>query len=190
MVYAPIVTPNPTRCLFIPLQTSNGVGCSPYSAIGSFNETLNLWTLDQEDDAIQLIFLPFTFNWLGVHPVTYVVVSTNGNINVDKYNNPSTESFFNLRPIVADSTPSRISVMQEDLNPSASGSIYTRHVTSPQEAFIISWEGVAYYGSTAEVNAQAVLYAAPTHLPTHSVVSHAGCVVASVACAKLHFNGC
>jgi hypothetical protein len=176
--------------LFIPLQTSNGVGCSPFSAIGGQSGTTALSALNSADDNTLLVNLPFTFNWLGVHPVTYVVVSTNGNINVDKYNNPSTESFFNLRPIVADSTPSRISVMQEDLNPSASGSIYTRHVTSPQEAFIISWEGVAYYGSTAEVNAQAVLYAAPTHLPTHSVVSHAGCVVASVACAKLHFNGC
>jgi hypothetical protein len=58
----------------------------------------------------------------------------------------------------AQGTPSRISVAQEDLNPEFVGSIYTLHVTSPEEAFIISWESVPFYDVySSEVNAQAVL---------------------------------
>jgi len=101
-------------------------------------------------------------------------------INVDKDNHPSRESspygccsddddyslssryccdsFGRANAIQVGSKPSRISVAQSDLRPDRGGSVYTRHVTSPVEAFIVSWEDVAVVGGSSVVNAQAALY--------------------------------
>jgi hypothetical protein len=115
---------------------------------------------------------------LGNFSVTQVRVTTSGMINVDKDNNPSRESrpygccsydddyYFDsccdsigrADAIQVGSKPSRISVAQNDLRPDRGGSVYTRHVTSPVEAFIVSWEDVAVDGGPSVVNAQAALY--------------------------------
>jgi hypothetical protein len=114
-----------------------------------------------------------------------VRVSTAGAINIDKDNNPSRFSYpfgccsddddYYSSPsaccdelgaassIQTGSAPSRIAVAQNyRLAPDRGGSVYTRHVTSPAEAFIISWEDVDVAGgrfsSVSTVNAQAALY--------------------------------
>jgi hypothetical protein len=73
----------------------------------------------------------------------------------------------------AQGTPSRISVAQEDLNPEYVGTIYTLHVTSPEEAFIISWESVPFYDVySSEVNAQAVLCVTPPIVNQQQALLH------------------
>jgi hypothetical protein len=113
------------------------------------------------------VVLPFTFRWLGEYNVTVVRVSTKGHINVDKDDSPSSRVLSPAEPIERDSTPSRISVAQGELAPEVGGTVYMLHVTSPEEALIISYEDV-FLGSDDDeeygadvVNAQAVLYVSP-----------------------------
>jgi hypothetical protein len=154
-------------CLFWQTQ-----GCSAFAAIGGLSGTTTLAALDSSDDVTEDIVLPFTFKWLGEYDVTVVRVSSNGFINVDKDNVPNAAaggpgsaaycSSLGLPTCPAieldDTFEPRIAVMHEDLHPYTSGTVFTRYVTYPEEAFIVSWEGVDYYGtSIGEVNAQIVM---------------------------------
>jgi hypothetical protein len=149
------------------LQTPDRVGCSPFSTIAGEANTV----VSSSANGMELVNLSFTFNWLGVHPIDRVYVSANGYVNVDKDNNPSSVNFANTFgrygfafAIDAGANhagavlPPHISVAQEDLI----GNVYTRHITSPEEAFVISWESAAFEdeygsGSVGQVNAQVVL---------------------------------
>ena len=92
-------------------------------------------------------------------------MDSNGNINIDKNNNPmdlATPGYYSATPIINTSTRpwAGISVIHEDLQPEMGGNIITRG-TAADGAFIISWQYVRFFGSpalTGVVNAQAVLY--------------------------------
>ena len=157
-------TPSPTlppasTPTTVPTNTPISGSCSAFSPIAGLAGTTVLSNLDGSDDSTELVTLPFAFNWLGAHPVTLVRVSTNGAIFVATNNTPYNQPLCcSAMPIEHGSTPSRISVMHEDLDPGDYGTVFTRYISSPDEAFIISWEGVAFHSQTGEVNAQAVLY--------------------------------
>ena len=136
---------------------SDGSAFEPVAGLVGANTTS---ALDNSDDTTELIVLPFEFNWLGIYPVTVVRVSTNGFINVDKNNTPSANDMCcDGVPIVENSTPSRISVLHEDLHPGNGGTIFLFHnTTSTPESFVVSWEEVDFYDSfRGEANAQIVL---------------------------------
>jgi hypothetical protein len=60
---------------------------------------------DNDDDSTDEVVLPFTFRWLAKHSVTVVRVSTNGNINIDKDDNPSRDELCcDASPIVLGSS--------------------------------------------------------------------------------------
>ena len=108
-------------------------------AVGS----TTLSTVSVCDDCSELVTLPFTFMWLGYYPVTQVYVSSNGNVNIDRNNNPSSSNMCcSATPIDRTSTglPSGISVAHEDLRPgaSASATIITSY-NQAQGSFTISY---------------------------------------------------
>ena len=149
--------PGESRCwMLIP----NFAPCSAFSTNStSVGDPTTLQDL-HVDDGTQAVVLPFTFLWLGRYPVTNIRVGSNGHINIDKSNNPSTVAGFSANSIAITSTalPSGISVMHEDLNPSGGGNIRT-YYSSANGSFTISYEGIPFYGSTiGTVNAQAALY--------------------------------
>ena len=90
-------------------------------------------------------------------------VDSNGNINIGKINTPmglATPGFFSPTPITNSTMRNwaGISVAHEDLHPTIRGSIMTSG-TAADGAFIISWQGVNFYGSAGGIlSAQAVLY--------------------------------
>lgn len=112
----------------------------------------------------------FTFMWLGNYPVTNIYVTSNGYINIDKYNNPSTVYRWDASavPILASSTnmPAGISVAHEDLDPSRTTT--ANILTSFDEAagsFTISYQNCTFWSPgtpptlTGLMNTQAVLWA-------------------------------
>jgi hypothetical protein len=153
--------------------------CSSFSPIAGDPGAVVLVALDNALDAIEDVDLPFNFSWLGAYNVDVVRVSTHGFINVDKDNTPNagTDEYCDGPPGPPGGCPPfehaswtfspQIAVVHEDLNTQFNGTVYTLYVTSPEEAFVISWEGVAFYEYDAtndidtghgSVNAQAVLY--------------------------------
>ena len=108
--------------------------------------------------------------WLGNYPVTNIYVTSNGYINIDKYNNPSTVYRWDASavPILASSTnmPAGISVAHEDLDPSRTTT--ANILTSFDEAagsFTISYQNCTFWSPgtpptlTGLMNTQAVLWA-------------------------------
>ena len=139
-------------------------GCSEFQPVGSLSGAATTSSLDNCDGCTQNITLPFEFLWLGVYPVTEVLVSTNGFIYVDSDNDP--EGAGNIVcstcPLIDPNSTlplGRIAVIHEDIDPGDYGTIYYYHdTTSSPESFVISWEGSAFFVSHGQVNAQAVLY--------------------------------
>lgn len=137
--------------------------CAVFSPITPGVSNVNTLTnVSTCDDCGQMVTLPFTFMWLGYYPVTQVYVTSNGYINIDKYNNPSTSHVCcSADAISINSTrlPSGISLAHEDLRPSvaASSAIITSY-SAASASFTISYQNVPFYPSAGSMNAQAVLY--------------------------------
>ena len=108
------------------------------------------------DDCVETVPLSFGFPWLGQSTpfgiVTSIVVSSNGQINLD---GSTDDNCCSADPIDGQLSGDRIAVAQEDLNPSSGGAIY---VLDKQTSVIISYEDVPFYFSTGFVNVQVELY--------------------------------
>ena len=144
--------------------------CTPFLPVipGNSSTTTTLSNVSSCDDCGQMVTLPPAFTmWLGAYPVTQVFVTSNGYINIDKNNEPSTTYRWDVGtapdPISLSSVslPSGISVLHTDLIPSqsASASVVTQY-DAVAGCFTISYQGVPDgLLSPGTINAQVVLWA-------------------------------
>lgn len=109
------------------------------------------------DGAVQVIDLPFSFNWRGEAEYTAVTVTLNGDIFLGN-EVPYDQTYFDPQPLESwgQHSIARIAAAQSDIGPS--GSIITAQIGD--DAFIISWENVFQFCETSEnaVNFQALLF--------------------------------
>ena len=106
-------------------------------------------TIGLGDDAYQDISLPFSFPFYGSTYST-VYVGSNGYVTFESGDTTYSESFgvhFD-RP--------RISLLFDDLNPSAGGSVNWKTIG---DAFVVTWNGVAEYGTSNSNTFQLALFA-------------------------------
>jgi hypothetical protein len=156
--HVPTVVPTTSLKPSSSASPSDAPNCLPFSSIVSFGSQLGI---SEEDEGIELVALPFLFDWRGTGDNGYnnVVVVSNGVVYL------GTDTYFSTGcceafPIAADDIQAvpRIAVAQGDWNPALTGAIYTAMVG---EAFVISWEGVPEYAGISELpfNFQVALYA-------------------------------
>jgi hypothetical protein len=114
------------------------------------------------DDVYQTVPLPFTFKFFGQNKSS-ITVSSNGWVGFGSY----TSSYFTNVGIPNTSAPNDIiAIVWDDLNPSASGSgkiWYYNDVSN--HVFIVEYDSVYHYGTTAPTKAQVILYD-PAYYPT------------------------
>ena len=134
---------------FVPIETADvyapcyeATSVLPYSPSGG--NSINLG-----DDSYESVSIPFSFPFYG-SSYTTAYVGSNGYLTFESGDTTYGESFgvhFD-RP--------RISMLFDDLNPSAGGSVSWKTVG---DAFVVTWDGVAEYGTTNSNTFQTVLFA-------------------------------
>lgn len=147
---APSLTLGPSNSIF-PSQTE--ASCSNFAPIESFGTPLGI---SRTDGAVQVVNLPFSFNWRGQVEYSAVTVSSNGDVfpGPDGFDGgccvPIPIQIFGRHSIA------RIATAQADFG-SSFGLIYTAQV---ENAFVISWEGVVLFneGPQNAVNFQVSLF--------------------------------
>jgi hypothetical protein len=117
-----------------------------------------LYNISNADDGTESVTLPFLFQWRGQVNYTQVLVDSNGVIFPG--GDQSDGGSYQLHPVELGGSYSapRIAVWQQDLNPSASGKIYSATVDG---VFVISWEGVPHINAVDDIglNFQVALHA-------------------------------
>ena len=129
-----------------------------FRPLATMSNSTNL-TFSDQNDATTNVTLPFLFNWLGgSRKVNEVIVSTNGQINLDgstAHNGGDPDRIREyLRDSSRDYSGARIAVAQEDLQLGRNGGVYTKDQGT---SFIISWEQVELSRNNP-INAQAELF--------------------------------
>ena len=138
---------------------AGNLGCSespastPFKSIANSSDTVRLNGLSNSDDSTQQVQLPFEFPWFST-TLTRVVVSSNGQINMDGRFIDNCCSADKISPN-SNYNGERVAIAQEDLNPSRGGDIFVLEKTS---SVVISFEGVPFFSSQGEVNAQVELF--------------------------------
>jgi len=143
-------------------QYAVGSASSSFLPIAGVTGATMLPVVSGCDDCTEAIALPFTFPWF-TQAVTSVSVTSNGAILMGPFLDSLCCSNWALDYGTAGGTPTYftplpwIAVAQEDLNPGFQGDIW-RFDTGGST--IISWENVAFFGTTgSSLNAQVELFA-------------------------------
>jgi hypothetical protein len=140
--------------VFASAQYTATSGGASFTSIAALPGAMALGTVSACDDCVEMVNLSFTFPWFGgLLNVTQIGVASNGSILVDG----STGSLCCTPHPLNTLTTSRISLAQEDLNPSAAGTIYALDTGT---SIIISYEGVEFFAAAGSfANVQAELFA-------------------------------
>ncbi|MAG35668.1 MAG: hypothetical protein CL878_05410 [Dehalococcoidia bacterium] len=126
---------------------------STFAPIANAPGAVMLGAVSNCDDCTQAITLSFPVTWFGGALFSpNIAVSSNGNINLD---NSVNNMCCSARPLNQPGLPERISVLQEDLQPSAGGEVW---LLDNGTSAIISYENCFFYSSTGNANAQCEIF--------------------------------
>ncbi|MEM6325477.1 MAG: nidogen-like domain-containing protein [Bacteroidota bacterium] len=132
-----------------PFVDSDDAG-GPAVAFQDISGTGTALGISSDDDSRQTVSLPFLFPFYGTDR-TQIIVSTNGFIAMS-----TNTSAFGNEPIPDSSTPNGvIAPFWDDLDPSSGGTIYSG--TLPDGRFVIQWEEVVRFNTSAPLTFQALL---------------------------------
>ena len=140
----------------IPSSAPTQLGCHEKSRF----EPIFTWQTDvyqyyMSDESYVNLYLPFRFPWINGSLINQVVVTSNGQINIDPNNYDI--NCCSVIPVNGTYNKPRIAFAQADLDPSQGSSyIYTRR---RRTSFLISFQNVYWYGSGFGINAQVELFA-------------------------------
>jgi len=149
--YSP--TNNPTYMPTVTPACSQASATSPFESIASEPSVMTL-EISANDDETEEVELPFDFPWFSSN-VTSVVVSTNGQLNMDGSRDSNCCAADPISPDSSAYSGDRIAFAQEDLSPLQGGSIYFLNKVGSS---VISFEGVPFFSNAGEVNAQVELF--------------------------------
>ena len=129
-------------------ECSESRASTDFSSI-STEANVSVLGISNSDDATEAVSLPFAFPWFA-STVTSLVVSTNGQINMDGADGNNCCSVDEIS-IESGYEGDRVALAQGDLNPFAGGTIY---YLAKENSVVVSYEAVPFYFDDGEVNAQ------------------------------------